>query len=76
MNLWHGTSDTDRVALGGSEQIGMRIGDTALQAGLGVTARVGRNVSLYALVDYRWTLDDSRSSQDTLQGVAGLRVNW
>ncbi|WP_408903914.1 autotransporter family protein [Neoroseomonas marina] len=76
VNLWHGNSDSDRVALGGSEPIGMRIGDTALQAGIGLTARVGRNVSLYALADYRWTLDDVNSSQDTLQGVAGLRVNW
>lgn len=76
VNLWHGNADSDLVALGPSAPIGMRIGDTAAQAGIGLTARVGRNVSLYALADYRWTLDDSRSSQDTLQGVAGLRVNW
>lgn len=76
VNLWHGNADSDLVTLGPSAPIGTRFGDTAVQAGLGVTARVGRNASLYALADYRWTLADARSSQETLQGVAGLRVNW
>ncbi len=76
VNLWHAFSGTDRVRLGSSAPIENRYGDTALEVGAGITARVDRTTSFYAHADYRWSLDGGRSRQSVTQASFGIRVNW
>ncbi len=76
VNLWHGFAGTDRVTLGGSAPVENRFGDTALEVGGGVTARINANVSLYAHGDYRWSVAGDRSRQTAAQGSFGIRVNF
>lgn len=76
VNLWQGFSGTDYATFGGSDTIATLYGGTSLEAGLGITARIGRKVSLYAHADYRWGIDGDRSRGTVAQGAAGLRVNW
>jgi outer membrane autotransporter protein len=74
VNLWHTFSGTDRVSFG-STPIANRFGNTALEVGAGVTARVTQNLSFYGSADYRWAIDgDSRGT--AVQGTIGLRLNW
>jgi outer membrane autotransporter protein len=75
-NLWHTFSGTDRVGFGRDTPVENRFGDTALEVGAGITARVNQNASLYAQADYRWSLDGSRSRQTAAQGAIGIRFNW
>jgi outer membrane autotransporter protein len=76
VNLWHAFSGTDRVSLGTSAPIENRYGDTALEVGAGVTARINQTTSFYAHADYRWSLDGGRSRQNVTQGSVGIRFNW
>ncbi|MFC4296686.1 autotransporter outer membrane beta-barrel domain-containing protein [Castellaniella hirudinis] len=77
VNLWHAFSGSDSTSLGASSPIiETRFGDTALELGGGVTARVGRKVSVYGQVSYRRSLDGGRSRQTSTAGTVGVRVNW
>lgn len=77
INLWHAFSGKDSVLLGqSSPAIETRFGDTAVDVGGGLTARVSRNVSLYGQVSHRWTVDGGRSRQTTTEAALGLRMNW
>ncbi|WP_421991299.1 autotransporter outer membrane beta-barrel domain-containing protein, partial [Roseococcus sp.] len=76
INLWQGSSGTDRATFAGTTSVETRFGDTALEVGAGVTARVSRNASLYAHAGYLWSIDGGRSQQDALRGAVGLRLNW
>ncbi|MBR0656481.1 autotransporter family protein [Plastoroseomonas arctica] len=76
VNLWHAFSGTDRATLGNSAPIENRYGDTALEVGAGVTARISRTTSFYAHADYRWSLDGERTRQTAVQGAVGIRVNF
>jgi outer membrane autotransporter protein len=75
-NLWHSFGGSDLAFFGGSEPIRTRYGDTALEFGAGITARINRNVSLYAHADHRWSVGGSRSRESATQGSLGIRVNW
>jgi len=75
-NLWHSFGGTDLAFFGGSEPIRTRYGDTALEIGAGLTARISRHVSLYAHADHRWSIGSGRSSERATQGSLGIRVNW
>lgn len=75
-NLWYSFGGTDLAFFGGSEPIRTRYGDTALEVGAGITARINRNVSLYAHADHRWSIGSGRSRESATQGSVGLRVNW
>jgi outer membrane autotransporter protein len=75
VNLWHAFSGNDRIRFGGDAPIENRFGQTALEVGAGVTARVTQNLSFYGNADYRWSVDgDSR--QTAVQGTIGIRFNW
>ncbi|MBR0666409.1 autotransporter outer membrane beta-barrel domain-containing protein, partial [Roseomonas hellenica] len=76
VNLWHAFSGTDRVSFGSGAPIDNRYGDTALEVGGGVTARVNQTTSFYAHADYRWSLDSGRARQNVVQASVGIRFNW
>lgn len=75
-NLWHSFGGTDLAFFGGSEPIRTRFGNTALEFGAGITARISRNVSVYAHADHRWSIGSSRGRKSATHGSLGLRVNW
>ncbi|MBR0669329.1 autotransporter outer membrane beta-barrel domain-containing protein [Roseomonas hellenica] len=75
VNLWHAFSGSDRIRFGNSAPIESSFGETALEVGAGITARVNQTTSFYAHADYRWSLGgDSR--QTATQGSIGIRFNW
>ncbi len=77
VNLWHAFSGSDSTLFGqSSPAIETRFGDTALEVGGGLTARVNQNVSFYGQASYRWSIDDSRSQKTATAGTVGIRVNW
>ncbi|MGY6248177.1 autotransporter outer membrane beta-barrel domain-containing protein [Bosea thiooxidans] len=77
VNLWHAFSGNDGAGFGtASPVIETRFGDTALEVGGGVTARVSQNVSFYGQASHRWSLESSRSRQTATAGTFGIRVNW
>lgn len=77
INFWHVFSGNDSAIFGpASSTIETRFGDTALEVGGGVTARVNQNVSFYGQGSYRWSLDGSRSRQTATAGTIGIRLNW
>lgn len=77
VNLWHAFSGNDSAIFDpASPAIETRFGDTALEIGGGVTAKVSENVSLYGQGSYRWSLDGGRSRQTATAGTVGVRFNW
>jgi len=74
-NLWHQFSGSDRVTLGLSPSLDSGFGQTSLEVGGGITARVSETTSLYANVDYRWSIGGNRGLSN-LQGIVGIRFNW
>jgi outer membrane autotransporter protein len=77
VNLWHAFSGNDSAIFGSaSPTIETRFGDTALELGGGVTARVNQNVSIYGQGSYRWSLDGNGSRQTATAGTVGIRLNW
>lgn len=77
VNFWHTFSGNDSTLFGQSSPvIETRFGDTALEVGGGLTARVSQNVSFYGQASHRWSLDDSRSQKTATAGTVGIRVNW
>ncbi|PLP58364.1 hypothetical protein CYK37_15795 [Mesorhizobium loti] len=64
------------IARSSAPTIKTRFGDTALEVGGGVTARVNQNVSIYGQGSYRWSLDGGRSRQTATAGTVGIRLNW
>jgi len=76
VNLWHAFSGNDSTFFGqSSPAIETRFGDTALEVGGGITARVNQNVSLYGQASYRWSLDGG-GRQTATAGTLGIRFNW
>lgn len=77
VNLWHAFSGRDSASFGAASPIiESRFGDTALEVGGGITARVSQNVSFYGQASHRWSLDGGRSRQTATAGTFGIRVNW
>lgn len=75
VNLWHGFGGTDAIAMGGSPTLHSGFGQTSLEIGAGLTARLSETTSLYGHMDYRWSLGGAHHHSG-LQGAVGLRVNW
>jgi outer membrane autotransporter protein len=73
-NLWHGLRGTDTTSFG-ANSFDNEFGDTALELGVGFTAKMNQTASLYGHVDHRWSLD-GREKRAVTQGGLGLRVNW
>ena len=75
VNLWHAFSGSDRISFGSGRPIENDFGQTALEVGAGITARISQTTSLYAHADYRWAFDgDARGT--AVQGAIGIRFNW
>lgn len=76
VNLWHGFRATDEVRFGTSPAIRTDTGDTSIEAGVGVTAKITSVASLYAHADYTQSLGGGRTELTVVQASAGLRFNW
>ncbi|MBJ6134409.1 autotransporter outer membrane beta-barrel domain-containing protein [Ochrobactrum sp. Q0168] len=76
-NLWHSFSGNDTVFFGpSSPAIENRFGDTALEIGGGLTARLKENVSLYGQASYRWSPDNGGNHKTATAGNFGIRFDW
>ncbi|SEL85439.1 Type V secretory pathway, adhesin AidA [Pseudoxanthomonas sp. GM95] len=76
LNLWQGSGGTDRVAFD-QDVLRTRSDAPMLEFGAGVAARLGAHASVFFVADYSRNLgstDDQR--RRTLQGNAGLRLDW
>ncbi|WP_157664841.1 autotransporter family protein [Bordetella genomosp. 9] len=78
-NLWHGFgSDAKTVfrAPDGSNGVALesRLGGSWTQVGLGVSAQVARNVSVFGSGDYSFSVDSGRGH--AVQGLLGVKVVW
>jgi len=76
VNLWRAFDGSDRTTFGTGSPIISNFGNTALEIGGGLTARVNANMSLFGQASYRLSLDASRSQQSAIQGTVGVRLNW
>lgn len=74
-NVWHGFSGIDRISFGASPAIENRFGNTLLELGIGITARITQTTSLYGHVDHRWSVDGGEQ-RASAQGAIGIRFNW
>ena len=75
VNLWHSFNGTDWASFGASPAIESRFGNTSVELGGGITARITRTASLYGHVDHRWSVD-GRERRTATQGAIGVRFNW
>jgi outer membrane autotransporter protein len=73
-NLWHGFGGRDSTSFA-QTSFDRAFGDTALELGAGLSAKINDTVSLFGHVDHRWSLAGQERSTVT-QGSLGLRVNW
>jgi outer membrane autotransporter protein len=73
-NLWRTFDGEDQVTFNHAERIETRQAATRADLGLGLTARLSPEVSLYASGDYSQNLDDD--DYRGLRGTLGLRVSW
>ncbi|AKC68689.1 hypothetical protein MB84_03270 [Pandoraea oxalativorans] len=77
VNLWHVFPVSDTAFFGPSSPgIETRIGDTALEIGGGITARVNQYLSFYGQASYRWSVGSVHDRRTTTAGTLGVRVNW
>ncbi|WP_047908008.1 autotransporter outer membrane beta-barrel domain-containing protein [Pandoraea faecigallinarum] len=76
INLWRAFSGSDSALFGqSSPAIETGFGDTGLEFGGGITAKVTRSLSLYGQASYRWSLG-GRNRQSAAAGMLGVRLNW
>ncbi|MDR0787650.1 MAG: autotransporter outer membrane beta-barrel domain-containing protein [Gemmatimonadota bacterium] len=77
INLWHGFAGADEISFNGENPIGMSFGGTAVEGGLGMTAKLGRLTSLYGEALYRHSVGGGGAREQTgVFGTFGLRLNW
>jgi fibronectin-binding autotransporter adhesin len=77
INLWHGFAGADEISFDGEDPVGMRFGGTAVEGGLGMTAKLGRLTSLYGEALYRHSVGGGGAREQTgVFGTFGLRLNW
>ena len=73
-NLWHTFGGSDTVTFDHVDRIKTEHKSTTADLGVGLVAKVSKEVSLYVSADYSGNVDD-----DNLQGVMGnlgLRISW
>ncbi|MFJ4142560.1 autotransporter outer membrane beta-barrel domain-containing protein [Pseudomonas sp. NPDC089734] len=73
-NLWRDFGGSDTVTFDHADRIKTRHSSTRADLGIGLTARVSGEVSLYLSTDYSRNLDDN--DLDGLRGTVGVRVSW
>ncbi|WP_420995703.1 autotransporter outer membrane beta-barrel domain-containing protein [Cupriavidus sp. 30B13] len=76
-NLWSTLSGArNTVDYGGVDQIQTRAGGHWGQLGLGITAKIGKQASVFGNVDGLFPLEGGEKSHAGVQGVVGFRMNW
>ncbi|AIS17536.1 hypothetical protein LT40_09055 [Pseudomonas rhizosphaerae] len=73
-NVWHTLQGEDAVTFDDRDTLHTRHRATQAQLGLGLTARLSDDVSVYLDTDYARSLDSQ--PQESLQGSLGLRISW
>ncbi|MBX8498711.1 autotransporter family protein [Pseudomonas lijiangensis] len=73
-NLWHNFDGSDTLTFDYSDRIKTEHKSTTADMGVGLTARLSREISLYLSADYSSNLDDN--DLDGLRGNLGVRVSW
>lgn len=77
INLWRALPGSDGVSFGQqSPVIESQFGDTALDIGGGVTARINQTFSFYGQARYRWSIGGARGRLNAIAGTLGIRANW
>lgn len=77
INLWRVRPGADSANFGqSSTAIDTRGGDTALEIGGGINARLNQHLSFYGQVSYRRSIDSARGRQNAASGTLGIRANW
>ncbi|WP_353192324.1 autotransporter outer membrane beta-barrel domain-containing protein [Pandoraea pnomenusa] len=77
INLWQTFSGTDSARFGqSSPTVDTRYGDTALEVGGGVTARVNQRLSFYGQASYRWSVGGGSNRRTATTGTVGIRYHW
>ncbi|WNW10059.1 autotransporter outer membrane beta-barrel domain-containing protein [Pseudomonas sp. DTU_2021_1001937_2_SI_NGA_ILE_001] len=74
VNLWHTFAGQDAVLFDHAQRIHSEQQANRLELGVGVAARLARQVSLYLGTDYSHNLDDRQ--QQALRASLGVRVSW
>ncbi|MBX8496649.1 autotransporter outer membrane beta-barrel domain-containing protein [Pseudomonas cichorii] len=73
-NMWHNFDGSDTLTFDHSDRIKTEHKSTTADMGVGLTARLSSEISLYLSADYSSNLDDN--DLDGLRGNLGLRVSW
>ncbi|GFM70451.1 hypothetical protein PSCICL_14430 [Pseudomonas cichorii] len=73
-NLWHTFDGSDTLTFDYSDRIKTEHKSTRADVGVGLTARVSREISLYLGADYSSNLDGN--DLEGLRGNLGVRVSW
>lgn len=73
-NLWHTFKGEDSVTFDDVDTLKTQHRTTQAQLGLGIAARLSKEVSVYLGGDYGRSLDSQ--PQESLQGNLGLRISW
>lgn len=73
-NLWHTFKGEDSVTFDEVDTLKTQHRTTQAQLGLGIAARLSKEVSIYLGGDYGRSLDSQ--PQESLQGNLGLRISW
>ncbi|RRV10394.1 autotransporter outer membrane beta-barrel domain-containing protein [Pseudomonas sp. v388] len=73
-NLWRTFSGEDHVTFDNADSIDTDYASTRADLGLGISARVSREVSFYAGADYTQNLD--ANDYRGVRGSIGMRVSW
>jgi len=74
LNLIHVPDGTDHTVFNGDIAVDGEHGATALQFGVGLSARISHSAQLYTTVDYTTDLDGAK--QEVLTGRIGVRWAW
>ncbi|MDR0786254.1 MAG: autotransporter outer membrane beta-barrel domain-containing protein [Gemmatimonadota bacterium] len=76
INVWHDFNGTDGIVFDGANPANTRFGGTALEGGLGMTAKAGRLLSIYGEATYRHSVGGGPRESTGVFGTLGVRLNW
>ncbi|MDR0788324.1 MAG: autotransporter outer membrane beta-barrel domain-containing protein [Gemmatimonadota bacterium] len=76
VNVWHEFNAADGIAFDGENPILVRSGGTALEGGLGMTAKASQLLSVYGEATYRHSVGGARHELTGVHGTLGARLNW
>ncbi|WP_341523875.1 autotransporter outer membrane beta-barrel domain-containing protein [Pseudomonas sp. G.S.17] len=73
-NLWHTFGGSDTVTFDHVDRIKTQHKSTTADVGIGLVAKVSKEVSLYVSADYSGNVDDD--NLEGLMGNLGVRISW